>query len=71
MLDPNEEEQNANANHLQEQKSEQEQKPTPTPTPTPTPETPVIKPEVISGKQEQEYVPPYMKEYDKNEKYYY
>lgn len=69
MLDPNEEEQNANANHLQEQKSEQEQKPTPTP--TPTPETPVIKPEVISGKQEQEYVPPYMKEYDKNEKYYY
>lgn len=65
MLDPNEEEQNANANHLQEQKSEQEQKP------TPTPETPVIKPEVISGKQEQEYVPPYMKEYDKNEKYYY
>lgn len=65
MLDPNEQEQNANANHLQEQKSEQEQKP------TPTPETPVIKPEVISGNQEQEYVPPYMKEYDKNEKYYY
>ena len=67
MLDPNEHEQDANANHLQEQKSEQEQKPTP----TPTPETPVIKPDVLPGFEEQEYVPPYMKEYDKNEKYYY
>lgn len=63
-MEPNEKETVVANDSQHEIKNEQEQK-------TQVVEsTPVIKPEVIQ-KQKEEYIPPYMKGYDKNEKYYY